>query len=93
MPGINNWNLALFKNTDIAEGKTLQFRMEMWNAFNHPSYTLGTGSVTGKTTSATTLPGYATPGAPGFLDKNTLSGGLGNAPFQRIIQWGLRLNF
>jgi hypothetical protein len=93
MPGINNWNLGLFKNTDIAEGKTLQFRMEMWNPFNHPSYTLGTGSVTGKTTSATTLPGYATPGAPGFLDKNTLSGGLGNAPFQRIIQWGLRLNF
>jgi hypothetical protein len=94
MPGINTWNLSFGKTTPFwGENRNLQFRVELWNAFNHPSYTLGTGSVIGKTSTATTLPGYATPGNPQFLDKKVLSGGLGNAPFQRIIQLGLKLNF
>jgi hypothetical protein len=91
--GINVWNLGFFKNTRIREGMELQFRVEMWNAMNHPNFVIGNGSVFNTTTNATTLPGYVTPGTSQFLDKTIFSGGLGNSPFQRVIQWGLRLNF
>jgi len=37
-PGINNFNLALLKNTQIAEGKELQFRAEAFNVFNHAQF-------------------------------------------------------
>lgn len=33
---INNYDLSFIKNTRVAEGKTLQFRGEFLNAFNHP---------------------------------------------------------
>jgi len=96
MPGINTANLSLFKNFVLRENMRLQFRVEMYNAFNHPSYTVGTGTYLGKT--GTTDParattGYVTPGSTQFLQSGALSGGLGNAPFSRIIQWGLKLSF
>lgn len=34
-PGSMNWDLSFFKNTTIREGKILQFRWEMFNAFNN----------------------------------------------------------
>ena len=37
-PGINNFNLALLKNTAITEGKELQFRAEAFNVFNHAQF-------------------------------------------------------
>ena len=96
MPGINTANLSLFKNIPFGEGgRSLQFRIEMYNAFNHPSYTLGSGTILGQT--ASTAPArntaFATPGASQFLNTRTFSGGMGSAPFQRIIQWGLKLTF
>ena len=33
---MNNVDLALIKDTRIAEGKNIQFRAEALNAFNHP---------------------------------------------------------
>jgi hypothetical protein len=92
--GINTWNLSLFKNFQVVgEDKQLQLRIEMWNAFNHPNFSIGTGTVFGSTGPATTLPNYVTPGTSGFLDETIFSGGGANAPFQRIIQWGLRFMF
>ncbi|UCF39034.1 MAG: TonB-dependent receptor [Acidobacteriota bacterium] len=91
--GINVWNLGFFKNTSIREGMNLQFRVEMWNALNHPNHIIGNASVFSTTTNATTLPGYVTPGTGQFLNETIFSGGLGNSPFQRVIQWGLRLTF
>jgi hypothetical protein len=38
-PGINNLDLALFKNFDVSHGARLQFRFESFNAFNHPQFT------------------------------------------------------
>ena len=96
MPGMNTANLSLFKNITVAEGKKLQFRIEMFNAFNHPSFTLGTGTVLGLTavnSPARSNQNYVTPGTAQFLDSKIFSGGLGNAPFQRIIQWGAKLSF
>ncbi|HTM47434.1 MAG TPA: carboxypeptidase regulatory-like domain-containing protein [Bryobacteraceae bacterium] len=37
-PGINNWDIALFKNFAIREGMRVQFRSEFYNAFNHTQF-------------------------------------------------------
>lgn len=37
-PGINNWDVALFKNFPLAEKVRLQFRWELYNAFNHTQF-------------------------------------------------------
>lgn len=36
--GINNWDVSILKNTRITEWFRLEFRFEMFNAFNHPSF-------------------------------------------------------
>jgi len=56
-PGINNWDLSFFKDFEFpwfgkfhswaaAETAKLQFRAEMFNAFNHPQYSLGNAGQT-----------------------------------------------
>ncbi len=43
MPGINNFDISLFKNFRIGEGsKRFQLRADFFNAFNHPQYVPGT---------------------------------------------------
>ena len=37
-PGINNLDLAVFKNFDLPRGTRLQFRLESFNAFNHTQF-------------------------------------------------------
>jgi hypothetical protein len=37
-PGSNNWDMALLKDTAVTESKTLQFRAEFFNAFNHAQF-------------------------------------------------------
>ena len=37
-PGINNWNASVLKNFPVHENIRLQFRWEMFNAFNHTQY-------------------------------------------------------
>lgn len=38
LPGINNWDISLFKNFPVAEGKKFQLRWEMYNVFNHTQF-------------------------------------------------------
>lgn len=40
-PGTNNWDLSLFKNFNLApEGRVrIQYRLELYNAFNHTQFT------------------------------------------------------
>jgi Carboxypeptidase regulatory-like domain len=45
-PGMNNFDLALFKNLRLTEGKSLQFRIEAFNASNHAQF-FGPQSVNG----------------------------------------------
>ena len=58
-PGINNWDLSITKRFPIfREGRFIQFRTEMFNAFNHTQYSgvnAGTtfNAATGAQTSAT----------------------------------------
>ena len=37
-PGIENFVLGLYKNTDITERAKFQLRFEAFNAFNHPQF-------------------------------------------------------
>ncbi len=37
-PGVNNLDLALFKNFSVTGGVRLQFRLESFNAFNHTQF-------------------------------------------------------
>jgi hypothetical protein len=37
-PGINNTNLNITKRTRISESKSIEFRVEMYNVFNHPQF-------------------------------------------------------
>jgi hypothetical protein len=51
-PGLNNYDLALMKNTPLTESKSLQFRIEAFNAFNHAQF-FGPGAVNGNINSST----------------------------------------
>ena len=37
-PRTNNWDLALFKNFELPKSMRLQFRLESFNALNHPQF-------------------------------------------------------
>jgi hypothetical protein len=37
-PGVNNFDLALFKNFSFTHGMRVQFRLESFNAFNHTQF-------------------------------------------------------
>jgi hypothetical protein len=37
-PGINQWDISLYKNTRVGEHVTIQFRLESFNTFNHVQF-------------------------------------------------------
>ncbi len=41
LPGINNFDLSVFKNFRLGETRRLQVRADFFNAFNHPQYIPG----------------------------------------------------
>jgi hypothetical protein len=51
-PGIDNHDMALLKNVTLTESKSLQFRFEGFNVFNHAQF-YGPASVNGNINSAT----------------------------------------
>jgi Carboxypeptidase regulatory-like domain len=48
-PGINNLDLALFKNFELPKGARMQFRFESFNAFNHPQFNAVSTNMTSPT--------------------------------------------
>jgi hypothetical protein len=51
-PGMNNFDLALLKSVSLTEAKSLQFRIEAFNAFNHAQF-FGPQAVDGNIDSST----------------------------------------
>ena len=45
-PGINNWDMALHRVVRLTESKSLEFRLETFNTFNHAQFD-GNGAVDG----------------------------------------------
>jgi len=37
-PGLNNWNIVMYKDTKITERTTVQLRLESYNTFNHTQF-------------------------------------------------------
>jgi outer membrane receptor protein involved in Fe transport len=82
-PKLNNLNLGLFKNIRINEGWRLQFRLEAFNALNHPN--TGVGIIeAGRVPAVNILTAGQNDGYGDFT-------GIGFA--RRAVQMGLRLTF
>ncbi|MEN6604723.1 MAG: TonB-dependent receptor [Bryobacteraceae bacterium] len=85
-PGINNFDLGFLKNVIVRERLRVQFRSEMFNAFNHAQFAFGGSSL---------LRGIASP-APGttepvlqYTDPSNF--GRVGARSARVIQFALKL--
>ena len=61
-PGFNNWDLAFHKNTKVSERVLLEFRAELFNAFNHAYFTKSTAMSTA-TSGRLLVPGMAGSGS------------------------------
>jgi len=51
-PGMENWDIALLKDTSLRESKVLEFRLETFNTFNHAQF-FGANSVDGNINDST----------------------------------------
>ncbi len=85
-PGINNWDISIFKNFRIGgeNGVSLQYRLEMYNAFNHTQF--GGVGVSGVDTTARF-------DLSNGNQVNGLFGSYTTARDARRIVMGLKLNF
>jgi hypothetical protein len=86
-PMLNQLNLGLFKNTKIGERVNVQFRMEMFNALNHPSPGYGVSvPSTGGYVPVNDVGNAGVEGS-GFADNSDIELN------RRVIQFGLRVTF
>lgn len=88
-PGINNWDLAVFKNFRFSERVNLQFRSEFFNFLNHPQYTNPGTSAT--FTTDPTAPAGSFPTR--YIQTNPTFGVITGTRDPRNIQFGIKLNF
>jgi hypothetical protein len=64
---INNFDMSLAKRFNLSESKSIEFRADASNVFNHPQYVTGLiGSV--RLTSQTTTRSFLLPNNPAFQD-------------------------
>jgi hypothetical protein len=91
-PGLNVWNMALFKTTKLTERFELQFRAETYDTFNHRNFSIGlptnNGAIDQVTNPNPLSTGYifVTSGNL-FLNSHQFNGG------SRTMQLGLRLSW
>jgi hypothetical protein len=91
-PGLNIWNMGVFKNTRLTERFALQFRLETYNTFNHRNFSIGlpsnNGALDQNTNTNPLNAGYIfVPASGTFLNNKLFNGG------SRNMQLGLRLSF
>jgi len=78
-PGYQEWDFSAFKNITIRESKSLQFRAEFFNVFNHAQFINPSGLVPGPLGTS--------------LAPLTNFGQVTAARDPRLAQLGLKLNF
>jgi outer membrane receptor protein involved in Fe transport len=83
-PALNQLNLGIFKNTKVGERVKVQFRLEMFNALNHPNPGYG---VAGQSTLPDTFVDDAGVPGSGFNDRRDME------LSSRRLQFGLRITF
>jgi hypothetical protein len=89
-PGRSNWDMSFFKNTYFTEKTFIQFRVEMFNIFNHRQFSFsnpGVFPIVGIDDSAINAAGYARVADANFLNEQQLNGG------SRVINFGLKFVF
>ena len=90
-PGLENWDMSLFKNISIKEKARIQLRLEAFNAFNHTEWGSFNSTITfnsaGKVINLPTQLG-GTGGRLGFGAENSIRAGS-----NRILQIGAKLYF
>jgi hypothetical protein len=91
-PGVNVWNMGMYKDTKMGERFSIQFRATAQNIFNHRNFSLAqptvfqTGTLIGTVNNALSTT-YANVTSPQFLDATQFTGG------SRILELGLKLIF
>ena len=90
-PGLNIWNMSLFKTMKFTERATLQFRFQTFDTFNHQNYSIGLPTNNGaidQTTNTNPLnTSYIFVTSPSFLNKFIFNGG------SRTMELGLRFSW
>lgn len=91
-PGLNVWNMSVFKTTRLSERFTLQFRAETYNTFNHRNFSIGLPTNNGAIDQVTN----PNPLSAGYIFVTSGNLFLNNSQFNggsRTMQLGLRLLF
>jgi hypothetical protein len=92
-PGVNIWNMGMFKNTSITERFTIQLRAMAQNIFNHRNFSLAqptvlqTGTLIGTTNNALSSTYSNVDSGALFLNPKQFNGG------SRILELGVKLIF
>jgi hypothetical protein len=82
-PGINNFDFAVFKRTNLGERMGIEFRTEFFNLFNHPYFSMPATGFNGTAAGA---------GNNGFgTITSTVQGGVASP--ERLIQFALKFIF
>ena len=90
-PGLNIWNMSLFKTMKFTERASLQFRFQTFDTFNHQNYSLGlptnNGTIDQNTNTNPLNTSYIFVTSPQFLNKFIFNGG------SRNLELGLRFSW
>ncbi len=90
-PGLNIWNMSLFKTMKFTERASVQFRFQTFNTFNHQNYSIGlptnNGTLDQNTNTNPLNTSYIFVTSPQFLNKFIFNGG------SRTLELGLRLSW
>jgi hypothetical protein len=91
-PGLNIWNMSVFKTTKLTERFSVQFRLETYNTFNHRNFSIGlptnNGAIDQNNNANPLNAGYIfVNSGPSFLNKFDFDGG------SRGAELGLKLIF
>jgi Carboxypeptidase regulatory-like domain len=91
-PGLNIWNMSLFKTTKITERYSVQFRLSTYNTFNHRNFSIGlptnNGAIDQNSNANPLNAGYIfVTSGPTFLNKFDFDGG------SRALELGLKFVF
>ena len=81
-PGINNWDISMYKNTHISERVSAQLRVETFNTFNHTQWASVNGGIS-----------VPNPSSPVTVSSQGGTGQVSATRDSRNIQLGLKLLF
>lgn len=90
-PGLNIWNMSLFKTMKFTERASVQFRFQTFDTFNHQNYSIGlptnNGTIDQNTNTNPLNTSYIFATSSQFLNKFIFNGG------SRTMELGLRFSW